>query len=231
MTDSVKQETATLTPEDVIIENEDVEVEEVQEPVQEVETSKVIQTPEQNRFYANARREAEQARLSAEQSKQQLEALTQALNSYGLQGDPLEIADYLTADKTGRSVDDIRAERTKFNEYNTKLQELELQKQALEEIAYNTILENDLKELQKLNPSIKSINDVPDDYWQLRGLGWDVKKSASVIKAAPKDIGSLKSEPRDKEFYTSEELDRLTRDDLNDPKILERALKSMEKLK
>ena len=52
----------------------------------------------------------------------------------------------------------------------------------------------------------------------------------ATAKPVPPVMGAVNQTPAEKEFYTSEELDRLTDKDLDDPSIFARAMRSMTRL-
>ncbi len=103
------------------------------------------------------------------------------------------------------------------------------------------MIKSDLEEIQKLDPEIKSIEQLGQEFLDLRCKANIPAKTAFLVlkeqgkydKAqTPEQIGKINSaESVERDYYTSSELDALTSKDLDDPKIMAKALKSMSKLR
>jgi hypothetical protein len=101
--------------------------------------------------------------------------------------------------------------------------------------------ERELEALKKTFPEIKadSVFGLGQEYINLRvaGVGAEAAyvaakgAAAATAKPAPPSMGALSKDAPDKEYYTNEELDTLTDEQLDKPGVLERALKSMARLK
>ena len=99
---------------------------------------------------------------------------------------------------------------------------------------------NELRSLQAHDPAanLTSIAELGDDYVRLRKAGVSATSAYEAVKyrraksEIPPDTGALGSDrAQEKEFYTPDEVDRLSSRELDDPKIMERVMRSMTKWK
>lgn len=100
-------------------------------------------------------------------------------------------------------------------------------------------MERDLKEIQKSDPSIESLDMLGDDFVRLVENGIDAAHAYFAIKAV-KENAKTKKPPTlspvntasgtGSSYYSSRELDRLTPRDLENPKIFKKAMESLKKL-
>lgn len=213
-------------------------------------TTNPKQSAEDNSKFAKMRREMEAtSKRSAELEKKlaEHEELSRAIGDlYGYKGAPLQVKDMLIANDRGISVEQLNAERAaqevknrelvmKDPEYQRVMQEnARLQKSLVEDL-----MAKDYDTLKSAYPDLKaeSIEDLGEDFAKLRGMGWDAKQAYAAIQAKekanmktpPPSTGSVKTPTTtDKEFYTSEEVDRITREDLRkDPTLLDKIKRSM----
>jgi hypothetical protein len=161
--------------EEVVVLQAETEVsEEIEEVIEETEVEEVAtpkQSKEENAKYAAARREAESERKEAErraaeleektkQMQKQLDSLVNATKLYGYEGSPEEISDQLIASQreiTPEEVKREREQREKEIESIVNSHPAVLQAQTL---AMQVALEKELQEIQKINPEIRSLNDL-----------------------------------------------------------------------
>lgn len=197
---------------------------------QTVEVAKPRQDSATNAAFAQMRRDAENA-------KRENEMLLNSLKQYGYQGSASDIADQLIAQRTGRDINAVKAEREANERINSMQSQLVNQNHALVNELSKRMMEDDLKKIQAIDPSVKSLNDLGEEYVQLIGNGLDAELAYHTIKAkekahlkpVPKDLGPIGSTTQEKDFYTKDEVDQLTDKQLDDPKIWERVRKSMLK--
>lgn len=100
-------------------------------------------------------------------------------------------------------------------------------------------MEEDLQRIRKIDPSVVSLDDLGEDYLRLVGNGIDGAAAFLALKGmkdidknpVPPAIGSVNSKTaEEREFFTGSELDSLTSADLDNPRILKKAIKSLTKL-
>lgn len=191
----------------------------------------------------------EQERLQRQIAEQQTanNRLLEALKGYGYSGSAEEVAAQIAAAQRGISIEEFNeqeqqaAERARAMmqsdpEYLAMRQELNAYKQA----AFENLFQNDLEDIKKAFPDFKgkSIDDLGFQFSVLRANGVDAvtayaamqQAEQATAKPVPPVMGAVNQTPAEKEFYTSEELDRLTDKDLDDPSIFARAMRSMTRL-
>lgn len=162
------------------------------EEVTETETEDTVgianqqQTREMNQAAAAARRAAEQQLREANQKyenvEKEMEVLRDALKKFGYAGTPEEIADALEANRTGRTQEDVRAEREqemqRIEEAVAKhpdvIKAQEVSKQIINQ-RNQDMFARELSEISKINPDIKQLSD-------LRNLGENQKAFDAMIK-------------------------------------------------
>lgn len=191
----------------------------------------------------------EQERLQRQIAEQQTanNRLLEALKGYGYTGTPEEIAVQITAAQRGISPEELQAqeqqaaERAKAMmqndpEYLAMKQELDSYKQA----AFENLFKDDLAAIKEAFPDFKgkSIDELGGQFAALRANGVDAvtayaamqQAEQATAKPVPPVMGAVNQTKAEKEFYTSEELDRLTDKDLDDPGIFAKAMRSMTRL-
>lgn len=207
------------------------------EPVKEEPPAKV-QGADENAKYAAARREAE---TKAKALEAQNKRLLDALKGYGYEGSPEEIADNLLAMQKGITPEEAKQQR---EAEEAKTQEAEKTKGELEfykKLAIEKLMADDLRTLQEVYPEVKSFDEVGEEFMNLLAATHDpvlayeaVKaKEAKTKKTPPPEMGSVGSTAgKEKDFYTSAEVDKLTASDYdNNPKLYDIVRKSMLKWK
>lgn len=216
----------------------------------EIATPKPKQSAEDNSRYAKMRRELESSNKRVAELEKQLadhDKLTGTIGDiYGYKGSPDEVRDMLIANDRGISVEQLRAERAADVAKQRALVENDPEyKRAMEEnkhlqdVLVQDRMAKDLQLLKSEYPDLKAetVDDLGEDYAKLIGLGWSAKeayegslaRTRANMKTPPPSTGPVKSQmPADKEFYTPEEVDRITREDLKkDPTLLEKIKRSM----
>lgn len=191
-------------------------------------TAPRIQSKSENSAAAGVRRKYEAA-------QKEHQNLLDGLSKYGYSGATTqEILDQLEAKQTGSTVEQIRQQRAKAQ----KVVEDDPRYQAMvqQNIEYGKA--EDLRKIQTLDKTIKSVDELGDVYFKLRAAGIDAMTAYRAVKGAtepttpkPAEIGPVNEIGNaEDEFYTSEQLDRLTPKDLDDPKIYKKAMASLSRL-
>lgn len=165
------------------VETTSEETQEVAEPENQPEETKVDngRDYERDSAYASMRKSVEQSKIEYEAMKAEKERLASALGLFGFKGSTDEIEDQAKAHYTGRSVEEIREERIaqaqKVAEENAMRDKLKYyEKKEIKER-----MDNDLKEIQKLNPAIKSFDDLPQEYFDLVARGIEGSRAYKVL--------------------------------------------------
>lgn len=133
------------------------------------------QTPEDNHRYAEARKAAEQVARNAQNEAQaaqaELRMLQEALRGYGYDGTPQQIADALEASRSQRTIEEVEAERLEREQYLSEqianhpdvIRARELAQSIITQ-RNNELIANEIRNIQRVNPEVKSVAD-------LRNLG------------------------------------------------------------
>lgn len=144
------------------------------------------QTRQENQVAAQARRAAEERTRTVEAERDraaaEVELLKRALMQYGYEGTAQEIADAITASKTGQSPEEVErarmAEEAAMNERINSHPAVQQATQMLQQIQQQRTQElfnRELREIQKINPEIKTLAD-------LRNLGESQEVFDALIK-------------------------------------------------
>lgn len=143
-------------------------------------------------------------------------------NAYAEERDP---EDYRVDYERERELASLRAQ-------NAELQE------RLTDVEINRLMQEGLREVQALDPNIKSLDELGDVFVDFIASGLDTKKAYYATLAfngnekiyAPDTIGKVADTKSERDYFTSEELDALTPEDLDDDKVFAKAMRSMERL-
>lgn len=214
---------------------------------QETTEPVAVEEKEERDYQKDADFAAMRRALEAEQAKsarieQERDRLMKSLGYYDFKGNSAdEIADAAEAHFYGKTVDEVRndriAQQTKIDAENAKDAELEYYRQ--KEI--ERIMDDDLKQIQKVDPTVKSISELGDRFFNLIKTGVNALDAFNAIRATdsatkvvpPPEIGKVNSsEKGEKTYYTSAEVDAMIASnskDLDNPEVLARIRKSMTK--
>ena len=117
-----------------------------------------------------------------------------------------------------------------------------LENRGLREFVFSDIRKKDAEEINRAYPDagLKSVDDLGDEFFALRAEGVSNLTAYLAVTGAkdarkprkPPVIGAVNGAgQKEKEFYSPDEVDRLTTRQLDDPKIRERVMKSMTRWK
>ena len=182
---------------------------------------------EKDSAYAKMRREAEQL-------KKQNELLTKTYENFGFKGTPEEIADQAMAHYLEKPVEEIRAERLAKEQEGSLVEELNYYKE--QEVL--RLMNEDLKKIQKLDPTVKSLEELDPRYFKFIENGLDGESAFVAMqqlqskekKTPPAEVGKINSSTKVlKDYYSKEEVDRMSESELDDPKVWQRVRNSMTK--
>lgn len=211
---------------------------------QNVQPATKEQTSKEEKPKRDLERDSAFASMRRENAK-----LNRLLNAYkagakaqGYDGNDEEIVQKFNADALGVSVEEYKAKFQKEQAEAEKQERLEEELEALREEKRKRVFEDDLKAIKDAYPEVKakSVRELGEKYWSLMKTGeLSAVEAYEVIrkleergkKTPPPSTGSVKqiAGKTEKEFYSSEEVDKLSSKDLDDPKTLDKVLKSMTK--
>ena len=209
------------------------------------EENQVITDPEEKQSkdidhaFAEQRRARESAEKRAEEAERRLAEMEARSNARAkvlerLGGSQNAEIDAL-AETMGIDSADIMA-TLDFEEKSAE-KDLEIQRlsKELEDAKVAQMMQEDLAEIQKIDPSIKSLNDLGEDFAAYVKAGLPPDKAYYAIKGEeirnkvtpPKEIGKVDNKPAEKDFFTEAEVDAMTED--QQKANAEKIMKSMEK--
>ena len=201
-----------------------VEEQETAEPVSEesVEHEKT----EEDAAWARMRRESEQARRELEAAQKELaelKARTEAKESTYSRLTGSENGDIAAiAEATGMTEDEVLAEIEAAQESAQKDALIEQLQERVTSIEAEKLMQEDLEKIRKVDPSIKSLDDLGDGFVQYMTAGLDPVKAYWAVKAEeranqatpPKEIGRVETGTAEKDYFTDAEIDAMSPEEL-----------------
>lgn len=167
------------------------------------------QRTEQDAAFAEMRR----------QNKQMMDALSRYFD-----GDSVEdLVINANAYAEQRDPEDYRQEYERDREYeDLKARNAELEEQLLD-AEVDRLMREGLREVQAIDPNVKSLDDLGDTFTNLIANGIPTKQAYYAAKAmelnekvlAPDVIGRVSDTKAERDYYTSEELDNLTDEEMD----------------
>lgn len=224
------------------VEGQEVAAPESEEQVEQaMETQPAAEKTDRDAYYRDLRRkqELEQARAENTRLMQQMDSIQKTLSNF-FEGATLEEQlDYAQAQSMGIDVSTYRQQKQEQQQAQAVQNVLQMYRQR----EIDRMMDDDLKAVQAIDPTITSLKDLPQTFLALRFnqaapmSARDAFVATRAIEAQtktpkPASVGSISgSGTAESEFFTSEELDALTPKMLDDPKVMEKAMRSMARLK
>lgn len=211
--------------------NESVETQEVAEPETEAleseETQEVAETAPETETPTEATEQPTHQRTEQDaafaEMRRQNQQMMQALSRY-FEGDSVEdLVINANAYAEQRDPEDYRQDYERDREF----EDLKLRNQELEEQLLNSevdrLMREGLREVQAIDPNVKSLDDLGDTFTNLIANGIPTKQAYYAAKAmelnekvlAPTAIGRVSDTKAERDYYTSEELDNLTDEEMD----------------
>jgi hypothetical protein len=170
-------------------EETDVTSEVVENAVETVEnttevTAKPQQSAEENAKFADNRRkkELEDTKAELETLRSQNKQATQALGLF-FEGDDIStLSDQARAKAEGRNLQEVTQERVKTEQENAHINELEQENEKYRRKEIENALDNGLKEIQKVDSTVKTLDDLGPDFFDLMVAGVKPEQAYYAIK-------------------------------------------------
>ena len=191
---------------------------------------------------SHQRTEMDAAFAEMRRQNQQLERearmMREALSTYFEGETAEELSINANAYAQQRDPDEYRAEWQKQQEYENALQENEHLKTQMLEMEVDRMMREGLREVQAIDPNVKSLDELGEPFVKMIAAGLTTKEAYYATLAmnnkekvfAPSPIGKVSDNRIERDYYTSEEIDNLTDEELDDPIIWEKVMKSMSLL-
>lgn len=141
---------------------------------------------------------------------------------------------------TDEEIEDLIAEIENDQQTEDRILELEAQNQELQDrlLMYEIEqqVESDLNAIQKIDPSIKDLDELGEEFVQLRASGIAPERAFFMLRTADErtkpqgavPAGKLNRAKTEAEYYTSEELDNLSKEEIR--ANWEKVQRSMDRL-
>jgi len=192
--------------------NEGEEVQELAEPAETQGKTKA------DSAFAQMRREKEDALSRAEEAERKLaeqEARANAIRNLSGREDAVEMA---LAESLGLDEDEVTAKLDAATESAKKDIEIEELRNYIDGLEVDRRMAEDLREIQTIDPSVKSLDELGDVFIDLIEAGASAKAAYYAAKAEeineratpPKPIGKVDATAPEKDFFTEAEVDAMT---------------------
>lgn len=207
---------------------ESAEMTEVAEPSEPEQAAPTEPQPDSRRSdsdaaFAEMRRANADLQKQLQEQQRQAQQLQEALGLY-FEGDTAEdlfLAARAYAEK--RSEEDVRADYEKEREYARLTAENKTLQEQLTDIQVDRLMREALTEIQSIDPTVTSLESLGNDFADFIAAGLSTKQAYYAAKSleanekvyAPPAIGKAQNQPVERDYYTSEELDNLTDEEIN----------------
>ena len=177
-------------------------------------------------------------RRQNQQLEREARMMREALSTYFEGETAEELSINANAYAQQRDPDEYRKEWEKQQDYERAIQENEALKDQMLEMEIDRRLQEGLREVQEIDPNIKSLDELGEPFVHMIAAGLTNKEAYYATLAmnskekvfAPSPIGKVSDNRTERDYYTSEEIDNLTDEELDDPQIWEKVMKSMDLL-
>ena len=199
---------------------ESAETQEVAEPV-EAENSEVAESATRERTDADAR--FAEMRRQNQQLEREAQMMREALSRYFEGSTAEELSINANAYAEERDPDEYREEWERQQDYERAMRENEELRDRMLEMEIDRRMEEGLREVQGIDPNVRSLDELGDSFIRMLSAGLSTKEAYYASLAmkskekvfAPDPIGKVADNRMERDYYTSEELDNLTDEELD----------------
>ena len=194
------------------------------------------QQSKQDAAFAEMRRRNEELQRQLQEQSRIAQELQNALGLYfdGETAEDLSIAARAYAEE--RSQEDVRKDYEREREFQRLTAENKSLQSQLTDIQVDRLMHQALTEIQGIDPSVESLESLGESFANYIAAGLSTKEAyyaswaleANERVVAPPAIGKAKNMPVERDYYTSEELDQLTDEEINNNR--EKVWRSMNRL-
>jgi hypothetical protein len=226
-------------------ETQEVAEPETEEALESAETQEVAEPDADDNYHEeedSGRSDADAAFAEMRRNNQALERenamMREALSRYfdGESAEELSINANAYAEE--RDPAEYRQEWERDREYERMEQENKELRDMMLNMEIEKRMQEGLREVQEIDPDVKSLDELGDSFVHMIAAGCTTKEAYYATLAmnnsekvyAPDAIGRVDDNRVERDYYTSEDLDHLTDEDLDDPEIFEKAMRSLKKL-
>lgn len=200
---------------------ESAETQEVAEPdTAESSTTEVAEETPQ-RTEADAR--FAEMRRQNQQLEREAQMMREALSRYFEGETAEELSINANAYAEERDPDEYRQEWERQQDYERAMRENEELKDKMLEMEIDRRMRDGLREIQEIDPNVKSLDELGESFIHMVAAGLSNKEAYYATLAmkskekifAPDPIGRVSDNRIERDYYTSEELDNLTDEELD----------------
>jgi len=179
-------------------------------------------------FAEQRRRIAELEKELAERDKAKEQADREAEEQAELDEQVQAIVDYakeqgLSDDEIEEVLDEFFEDHETDKELKRLQDEIDRRDEELVDIQLQQLAMQDLAEVQKIDPNIKDLDDLGDEFFKLRSLDIEPKRAYYMIHSADEQMkphgayapGKINQARQESDYYTSEELDNLSKEEMH----------------
>jgi len=213
------------------------ETQEVAEPVETVDNSVEETRTKQDAAFAEQRRQIREQEDRIADLQSQNEQMLNALQRFFDGDNATDLSINANAYAEQRDPAEYRAEY----ERNAEVENLRKNNEALQEqlnsLKVEQLMRDGLKEIQEIDPNVKSLEELGETFAKFIGAGLSSKEAyyATIARDArekvqpPDAIGKVADTQIERDYYTSEELDNLSSDEMD--ANWDKVMRSMNRLK
>lgn len=180
------------------------------------------ETEQTGRTEADAR--FAEMRRANQQLEREAKMMREALSRYFEGETAEELSINANAYAEERDPDEYRQEWEHQQEYERTRQENEALKEQMLEMEIDRLMRDGLREVQEIDPSIKSLDELGESFGKMIGAGLTTKEAYYATLAlnnndrvfAPDAVGRVSDNRVERDYYTSEELDNLTDEEIDE---------------
>ena len=217
--------------------NESAEIQEVAEPeteaLESAETQEVAEPDTADNSTAEVAEEAPQRteadarfaemRRQNQQLEREAQMMREALSRYFEGETAEELSINANAYAEERDPDEYRQEWERQQDYERAMRENEELKDKMLEMEIDRRMRDGLREIQEIDPNVKSLDELGQSFINMIAAGLTNKEAYYASLAmkskekvfAPDPIGRVSDNRIERDYYTSEELDNLTDEELD----------------
>ena len=200
---------------------ESAETQEVAEPDKAEDSATVAESAEPQRTEADAR--FAEMRRQNQQLEREAKMMREALSRYFEGETAEELSINANAYAEERDPAEYRQEWERQQDYERALRENEELRDQMLEMEIEKRMRDGLREIQEIDPNVKSLDELGESFVHMIAAGLTNKEAYYATIAmkskekifAPDPIGKVSDNRVERDYYTSEELDNLTDEELD----------------
>ena len=177
-------------------------------------------------------------RRQNQQLEREARMMREALSTYFEGETAEELSINANAYAQQRDPDEYRKEWEKQQDYERAIQENEELHNMMLEMEVDRRMDTALRTIQEIDPNVKSLDELGASFVNMIAAGLSDKEAYYATLAmnskekvfAPSPIGKVSDNRIERDYYTSEEIDNLTDEELDDPKVWEKVMRSRDLL-